>query len=267
MVRSIDLHTHVLPGVDDGPATLEGSLELARAAEAAGTAVLAATPHVNDSRFIEPAAIPAAVDELNGHLRAAGIGVDVVAGGEIALTRVPDLSDEELSGLGLGGGPWVLLESPFASMQEFESLVHAVVARDHAVLLAHPERCAAFQRDPARLTRLVRSGVRVQLTAGAVTGAFGSRVREFSLRLLREDLVHVIASDAHDALRRPPGVAAAVAAAEREIPGMGARGPWLTEEVPAAMLAAAPLPEPPPLAAPAGAGRWRRRLRTVARSR
>ncbi|MDP9385838.1 MAG: hypothetical protein M3P50_11520 [Actinomycetota bacterium] len=264
-MRSIDLHTHVLPAVDDGPATLEGSLELARAAEAAGTAVLAATPHVNDSRFIEPAAIPGAVDELNGHLHAAGIGVEVVAGGEIALPRVLDLSEAELAGLGLGGGPWVLLESPFAAVGAFEALILEVHARGHPVLLAHPERCAAFQRDPARLERLVESGVRLQVTAGALTGAFGSKVREFSLRLLRGGLVHVIASDAHDAIRRPPGIAAAIEAAERAIPGVAARGPWLTEAVPAAMLAGQPLPEPPPLVEQPRSGRWRRRLGAVGR--
>lgn len=259
-MRSVDLHSHVLPGVDDGPATLEGSLALARAAETAGTAVLAATPHINDDRFIEPAAVPGAVADLNRHLAAAGIGIEVVQGGEIALPRVLDLGDADLAALALGGGPFLLLESPLAAVAGgFEALIYDVLGRGHAVLLAHPERCPAFQRDPARLMRLVEAGVLVQLTAGALMGAFGSRVREFSLSLLSDDVVHVVASDAHDAVRRPPGVAAAVGAAERDVPGITARATWLTEDAPAAILAGAPLPEPPALGPRARVGRWRRR--------
>ena len=264
---SVDLHAHILPGVDDGPATLEGSLAMARAAVAAGTTVLVATPHVNDDRFIEPAAIPGAVDELGGHLRAAGIGLEVRAGGEIALSRVNDLGPDELQGLGLGGGPYLLLESPFAVVVgDFEQVIHRVLGSGHQVLLAHPERCAAFQREPARLTRLVAAGVLVQLTAGALTGAFGSRVRAFAVELLERDEVHVVASDAHDAVRRPPGLLAGLEAAERDVPGIGERARWLTEEVPAAIIAGDPIPSAPPLP-PRPTGSWRRRLAGARRPR
>jgi len=260
-VPAVDLHTHLLPGVDDGPRTLEGALDMARAAEAAGTAAMVATPHVNESHFIEPAAIPPAVDALRGHLRAAGIGLDVRAGGEISLPRAHDLLDRGLAGLGLAGGPYLLLESPFASVAgDFEPLIYAVLSRGHGVLLAHPERCPAFQREPARLRRLVEAGVLVQVTAGAFTGAFGSRVRAFALSLLHEDQAHVLASDAHDAVRRPPGLAQGMAAAELAVPGIGARARWLTEEVPVAIMTGSSLPEPPPLPVARGGGGWRRRL-------
>ena len=257
---SVDLHTHILPGVDDGPATLEGSLEMARAALAAGTAVLVATPHVNDHRFIEPAAIPGAVDVLGGHLREAGIALEVRAGAEIALPRVQDLAPEALGALGLGGGPYLLLESPFSVVSgDFEQVIYTVLARGHKVLLAHPERCPAFQREPARLTRLVGDGVLVQLTTGALTGAFGTRVRAFAVELLKRDQVHVLASDAHDAVRRPPGLLASLEAAEREVPGIGAREGWMTEEVPAAVIQGDSIPPAPPLPPPRGRS-WRRRL-------
>lgn len=261
---SVDLHAHILPGVDDGPATLEGSLEMARAAVAAGTTVLVATPHVNDNRFIAPAAIPGAVDELDRHLREAGIGLEVRAGGEIALPRVQDLGREELGGLGLGGGPYLLLESPFAVVTgDFEQVIHTVLARGHQVLLAHPERCPAFHREPARLTRLVEAGVLVQLTAGALTGAFGTRVRTFAVDLLERDEVHVLASDAHDAVRRPPGLLAGIEAAERHVPGIGARARWLTEDVPTAVIQGDSIPPAPPLP-PRRGGSWRRRLAAAA---
>jgi protein-tyrosine phosphatase len=245
-VPSIDLHAHILPGVDDGPADLEGSLALARAAVAAGTAELAATPHVNERRFIEPEAIGPAVRALAAELAGAGVPLRLHTGAEVSLLRIPDLTQEQLAGLALGGGNCVLLESPFgAPAASFEPLIREVLGRGHRVLLAHPERCQAFQREPA--------------------GTFGSRVRAFTLQLLRDGHAHVVASDAHDHLRRPPGVLPLIAAAEPELPGLARRATWLAETVPAALLADAPVPEPPPLPAPKGWRRARGRLGNRAR--
>jgi protein-tyrosine phosphatase len=249
-VRSIDLHAHVLPGVDDGPATMEDALALARAAVAEGTSQIVATPHVNEHDFIAPEDIPPAVAVLNQALAGDGIDLVVRSGAEIALPRLLDLEDDELPFLGLGGGPYLLLESPFAAVAgDFEPLVHDAFARGRLVVLAHPERCPTFQRHPDRLVGLVDAGVLVQVTAGALVGTYGSRVRDFALHLLREDLVHVVASDAHDAVRRPPGLRPALRAIERTVPGIADRAVWLTETVPAAILAGAAIPEPPPLRA------------------
>ncbi len=257
-MRAIDLHAHILPGVDDGPANLEGSFALARAAVDAGTGQIVATPHINEDHFIEPEDIPPAVAHLNQQLADASINIVVRAGGEIALPRLLDLQESELAGLGLGGGPYLLLESPFAlAAGQFEPLIYDVMSRGYRVLLAHPERSPTFQRAPERLWNLVEAGVLVQVTAGALTGAFGDRVRQFSFRLLREELVHVIASDAHDHIRRPPAITTAIRAAERAVPGIGERRAWLTEDVPAAILAGAPIPEAPRLP-PARSSAWKR---------
>ena len=265
-MRSIDLHSHILPGVDDGPAAIEGSLALARAAAAAGTATIVATPHVNEDRLIAPAHIPRAAAALDERIRAEGIELEVVPGGEIALRRLLDLTEEELASLGLGGGPYLLLESPFAGVaDDFEAVIEDVLARGHRVLLAHPERCPTFQRDPGRLAPLVEAGVLVQLTAGALTGDFGSRVRASALELLRAELVHVIASDAHNDGMRPPGILDAVAEIEADMPGIGERADWMCREVPAAILAGDPIPEPAPLPA-VRPGAWRR-LAVAARRR
>lgn len=251
---SIDLHSHILPGVDDGPRTLEGSLELARAAVEAGTAQIVATPHINEDHFISPLDVPPAVARLNARLNAERIDLVVHAGGEIAMPRLLDLEEEELDSLGLGGGPYLLVESPFGvAVGGFEPLLRDIQLRGHGVLLAHPERSPSFQRDPERLAKLVQAGVLVQITAGSITGSFGEDVRRFTLRLLREGLVHVIASDAHNHLQRPPGILEAA----REVPGMGTRAEWLTQDVPAAILAGQPIPEPEPLP-PAGRVGWRR---------
>ena len=140
---------------------------------------------------------------------------------------------------------------------DFEPMVLDLLGRGHRVLLAHPERCPAFQRDPARLERLVDAGVLVQITAGSMTGGFGSTVRRFTAALLREGLVHVVASDAHDAVKRPPGPAGRLrrrsSASCRASPSSAQ---WLTEQVPRAILDGTPLPERPPL--PKAAGLLRR---------
>jgi len=244
----IDLHSHILPGLDDGPATMDGSLELARAAVAAGTRTILATPHINDRASIEPARIAAGLEELRAALAAAEVPLEVLPGGEIAIWRLLDLDDETLRALALGGGPYLLVESPFSMvLGDFEPLVLDLQERGYRVLLAHPERCAAFQRDPPRLQRLVDAGALVQVTAGSMSGAFGSTVRRFTAAILREGLAHVVASDAHDHLRRPPGLLAGFDALEPDLPGLGAQAPWLTESVPRAILDGAPLPEQPPL--------------------
>jgi protein-tyrosine phosphatase len=249
----IDLHSHILPGLDDGPATMAGSLELARAAVGAGTRTILATPHINDDAAIDPARIAAGLEELRAALADADIPLEVLAGGEIAIWRLIDLDVDTLKALALGGGPYLLVESPFSPVVgDFEPMVLDLHARGHRVLLAHPERCPAFQRDPARLERLVGAGALVQITAGSMTGAFGSTVRRFTVSILREGLAHVVASDAHDNVRRPPGLHAGFPALERELPGLGGQERWLTELVPRAVLDGTPLPERPPLPKPSG---------------
>ena len=249
----IDLHTHVLPGIDDGPATVEESIELARAAQAEGATTLVATPHVtwdlpdNDARRIA-----AAVEALEAELHAAGVTMEIRTGGELAITRAHELGEAELRGLRLGGGEWLLVESPLSSVATgFDTALHSIAARGHRIVLAHPERSPLLQRDPELLRRLVDSGMLTSLTAGALLGRFGSTVKRFALWMLESDLVHNVASDAHDARRRPPGLREALAAADAELPGVAERAEWLTLSVPAAILDGDPIPEAPgPVPAP-----------------
>ena len=244
----IDLHSHILPGLDDGPGTLEESLELGRAAVAAGTETILATPHVNDFSDIGPDDVAAGLEVLRPALAEADIPLEVLPGGEIAIWKLVDLDATALRGLALGGGPYLLVESPFSPVAgEFEPMVLDLHLRGHRVLLAHPERCPAFQREPARLERLVEAGVLVQITAGSMTGAFGNTVRRFTAQLLREGIAHVVSSDAHDAVKRPPGLTAGFADPGRELAGLEAQREWMTELAPRAILEGAPLPQRPPL--------------------
>lgn len=255
----IDLHTHVLPGIDDGPETIEGSLALVRAAAASGTRVMVATPHVNWHHHNDAARIAKLTGELNERLGLEEIPVEILTGAEIAMTRVEEIQPQELERLGIGGGRWILLEPPFTPIVTgLDGVVTALQSAGHRVVLAHPERCPALHREPQMVESLVRSGVLTSVTAGSLVGRFGGEVRRFARRLVDQGLVHNVASDAHDAVKRPPGMAAELAEA-----GYGALADWLTRAVPAAILSGEEIPaHPNPPAAREGRPRgirWRRR--------
>ncbi len=250
----IDLHSHVLPGIDDGPHTIEDSLALARAAASAGTTVLVATPHVSWEYSNRAETIAAQVDELNRRLGSEGVALEVRGGAEIAMTRAADIEAKELSRLTLGGGGWLLVEPPFTLVASgLDLLIADLQQRGYGVVLAHPERCPALHRDRSMLERLVASGVLGSLTAGSLDGRFGAAVRRFSLELVADRLVHNVASDAHDNSNRPPTIAG-----ELERAGMAPLAPWLTQAVPAAILSGEEIPARPKVDVPAPRGRrWR----------
>lgn len=253
----IDLHCHILPGIDDGPETVEGAFELARAAVAVGTTRVVATPHVSSGfSYTTGLRIAEATLLLNRALQAEGIELRVSPGAEVSLDRAGELHDGELRRLRLGAGPWMLVECPFTGPAAgFEAALHTLAARGNRILLAHPERIQGFQDDRALVSRLVAQGMLCQLTAGALVGRFGGVVERFAHRLLQEGLAHVVASDAHDAVKRSPSVRA-----ELEQTGVSEEGVrFLTLEAPAAMLAGKPVPMPPTLLAKRRSGRRLRR--------
>lgn len=254
----IDLHCHILPGIDDGPPTLDDTLALARAAVAAGTRTIVATSHVSPRYPNDVASIAAGVLAVNAGLRAAGIALDVRAGGEIAIAALETITADELTALHLGGGPWLLIESPFALVIEgIPPVLATLQAAGHRIVLAHPERCPGFHRRPDLLAALVRDdGVLTSVTAGALVGRFGRDVERFALAMARAGLIHNVASDAHDCLRRPPEIADPLARA-----GLGAHRELLVDAMPRAILDGSDLPEFPDTLLSAG-GRKRRRWST-----
>ncbi len=251
----IDLHCHLLPGIDDGPPTVEAAVALARAAERAGTRTMVATPHVSWRYQNESTDRAALIERLQGSLQAAGVELEVRAGAEVAATRVAEIEPDAIARLTLGDGPWLLLEPPFTPMATgFDAIAYELMRQGHQIVIAHPERCAGLQREPEMLAGLVRSGALTSITAGSLVGRFGEPVRRFAMRLLEEGLVHNVASDAHDESQRPPGMAA-----EIERAGLGALREWLTELVPGAILSGDPIPARPDV--PVG-GHGRRGLLT-----
>jgi protein-tyrosine phosphatase len=252
----IDLHCHLLAGIDDGPSDIAGSIAMAQEHVRCGVRRVACTPHADWTTPNTPEQIAEGVDELRRALALADVKLDICAGAEVALTYALERSDEQLIGLRLGGSPWLLLEAPLGVGVGVEQAVGMVAMRGHRILLAHPERCPAFHREPAALRRLVESRtVLTQVTASAVDGAFGSKVRRFAEQMLDDGLVHVIASDAHDVDRRSPGLRESAVAAR-----VGSRLDWLVDHIPAAILAGDRIPAVPGPEAPGG-GRRRRWLR------
>jgi protein-tyrosine phosphatase len=234
----LDLHSHVLPGIDDGPQDVAGSVEILRAARADGIERIAATPHVRDDHPTTPERMESAVAGLN----ALGEEVEVLTGAELDLRRLRTLDDAALRRFGLGGNPrLLLLETPFACWPlDLRGLVFDLEMRGFAVVLAHPERNPEVQDRPELLRELVDAGVAVQLTAGSVDGRLGRRPAASAKELLDLGLAHLIASDAHAPTVRAIGMTAAAESLDDE-----ELARWLTHDVPAALLTGDTIPPRP----------------------
>jgi len=235
----IDLHTHILAGLDDGAATIEDSIGMARAALADGITTLAATPHVREDYPTTADEMERGVAALRAALAAEGLGLQLVPGGEIALDRLETLDDSELGRFALGGGRYLLLEFPYRGWPlRLETWTQELYGRGFDVILAHPERNA--DATPERLRRLVEQGVLIQVTSASIDGRLGRNARTAAFKLLELELAHLIGSDAHAPELRAVGMRAAADAL-----GDPALATWVTEEVPGAILAGGPVPTRP----------------------
>jgi protein-tyrosine phosphatase len=239
----IDLHSHILPGLDDGAATLDEALAMAEAAVEDGIRVIAATPHVRTDYPTSSLQMEQHVDSLRQALRDAGIPLELLPGGEIALDRLPQLDDEERRRFGLGGNPkCLLLEAPYFGWPlGIEETIFQLQLRGFTSVLAHPERNGDVQARPERLAPLVERGTLVQLTAASLDGRLGPSPRKTGLHLLELGLAHLLASDAHAPTLRQIGMSGAARAV-----GDATLVNWLTEDVPAAIIRGEQIPPRPP---------------------
>lgn len=238
----IDIHAHVLPGLDDGPETMDEAVDVLRSISSDGVRIVCATPHVRED-------YPTSVEQmLHGLARVheaaveAELAIDVRPGGEIALDQLSGLSLDDRAAFGLGGNPrLLLLEFPYYGWPLSLPLQCEQLLADGVVpVIAHPERSEDVQEAPDLLEAVVELGAVVQLTAASVDGRLGRRAAACARTLLELGLAHVIASDAHAPWLRGAGMAKAVAAV-----GQPELGRWLVEDVPAALLAGDPLPPRP----------------------
>jgi protein-tyrosine phosphatase len=264
----IDLHTHVLPGVDDGPDDIEGSLAILRVAAGEGVECMVATPHVREDYLEGPERIRPLVDEVQRAADAEGIGVAIVDGAEVAGSILLDFDDVTVTRCCLAGGPYILVESPYSRLPgHFAESVSDLQLKGYRPVLAHPERCRAFLSDRGVLEDLLENGVMTSVTAASMAGSFGSRVEELTAWLFAEGHVHNVASDCHDARNRPPGLRFGFERLDEHLPGLAEQAGWYTTDAPRAMLAGEELPGRPEPPRPRRSGLGRLRRAGGARSR
>jgi protein-tyrosine phosphatase len=238
----IDLHAHVLPGVDGGPAEMAGSIAIARESEANGVVAIAATPHVRDDYPTTPRQMAESVRQVRLAWADAGVRLRLLPGAEIAFEQLALLEPPELWAFGLGGSPnHVLVEAPlFGWPLDTTERLRALREAGFTAVLAHPERSVAVQTSAALAAELVGCGTLLQLTAGSLTGRFGPAAARTARELLAAELVHLVASDTHRAGDRGTVLERALASIrDRRLVE------WLTLEVPEAIIAGVPPPARP----------------------
>lgn len=212
----IDIHTHILPGIDDGVDTEEEAVAFARIAVADGVRTIVATPHYKDGFWPnERVSVLGEVDKLRTRLAADDVDISVLPGSEVHIC--PDLVDRIRDGRATtlaDNGKTLLLELSLAQYPvELENLVFQLKLAGIIPIFAHPERIKYFQDDFSRYEAVIRLGAYGQLTTLSVSGRFGETAQEVSEEMLEKGLAHVIASDSHDTRGRPPRLSDAVEAA------------------------------------------------------
>src|SRR5262245_39987674 len=204
----IDLHCHILPGIDDGATDLTVSIGMAKAFVADGVAVVACTPHILPGLYHNSGAqIRQATAQLQEVLEQERIPLQLVTGADNHI--VPDFVARLRSGhlLSLADTRYVLVEPPHhVAPPRLEDLFFNIAAAGSVPILTHPERLTWIGSHYEVVQRLVRAGVWMQITAGSLTGAFGRNARYWAERMLDEGCVHLLATDAHDVNRRPPNL-------------------------------------------------------------
>lgn len=229
----IDLHCHILPGVDDGALDVRDSAGLARQAAADGIEAICATPHIRHDHDVRIEEVESRVESLNRHLRGEEIPVEILAGGEVAETAVEGLGEEELARVALGAGRWILLEpAPGPLGDSLLRRVEHLAERGHGTLIAHPERHLSADMFE-RMAALVEAGALIQATADFF---LRDHMAKGMLALAEAGLIHVLSSDAHSSHGgRPAKLSAAferLAAVELLRPHLE----WMREGAPRAIV-------------------------------
>lgn len=261
----IDLHCHILPGIDDGPTSLDVSLAMARCAVDDGIAFIACTPHIYPGLYENTRpGIEQAVEDFRRELAQAGIPLQLGVGADTHL--VPGLLEGIRGGRvpTICGTRYLLLEPPHhVAPPRFTEEVFTLMAAGIVPVITHPERLSWIESHYDRICEAQHQGAWMQLTSGSLTGRFGRRPKYWAERMLDEGRVHLLATDSHHIDKRPPLLAEGREAAARRLGAEEARR--LVHDRPQAILADRPAAEVPP--PPAGAappvkterpGFWRR---------
>jgi protein-tyrosine phosphatase len=229
----IDLHCHILPGVDDGALDVRDSAGLARQAAADGIEAICATPHIRHDHDVRIEEVEERVESLNRHLRGEKIPVEVLPGGEVAETAVEGLDEGELTRVALGKGRWILLEpAPGPLGDSLLRRVEHLAEHGHRTLIAHPERHLSEDMFE-RMAALVEAGALIQATADFF---LREQMAKGMLALAEAGLIHVLSSDAHSSHGGRPAKLSAAFERLAEVDLLRPHVDWMREEAPRAIV-------------------------------
>lgn len=197
----IDIHCHILPGIDDGAKTIEDSIDMAKTAVADGINTIIATPHHQNGRYMnERSSIIERVQALNEELTKQKIPLTILPGQEPRIygELVQDYEKGEILTLN-DGNKYVFIEFSSSQVPKYaEQLLFDIQLQGLNPIIVHPERNAQIMEQPDILYNFVKKGTLTQVTASSVTGHFGKKIQKFSQQLIEANLTHFIASDAHN---------------------------------------------------------------------
>jgi len=200
----IDIHCHILPGIDDGPKMLEESIEMAKEAVKEGIETIIATPHHKNNQFNNlKSAIIKNVNDLNDVLKQENIPLTILPGQEVRIYGevLEDFNKKEI--LTLNHTKFLFIEFPSSSVPRYaERLLYDIQTEGIIPIIVHPERNKEFQEKPDLLYQLVNNGALTQVTASSIAGYFGKNIKKFSEQLIKHNLTHFVASDAHNVHNR-----------------------------------------------------------------
>lgn len=202
----IDIHCHILPQLDDGSASLEESVKMARQAEEQGVTDIIATPHVilDAGNAPSPETVLEKVQLLNDELKRENVSVKVHPGAEVLIDpNIPQFIDTNKVLTVVNSGKYVIIELPLGGMPSYvKSTVFELTTRGITPIIAHPERNRSIADDPNQLFDLILMGCLSQANAGSFLGIFGSSSKRTAEILLEHNMVHFIGSDAHNSTSR-----------------------------------------------------------------
>ncbi len=237
----IDLHCHILPGLDDGAADIGASVAMAGQAQADGIESVCATPHIRHDHRVRISELADRVAAVNRELERRGLAVEVLSGGEVAETALHELDASELRAVALGEGSWILLEpAPGPLTESVGEAVRELAVAGFGALIAHPER-HLDSRAPARLAELVSEGALVQATAAFFEHP---EAAPGMLELARRGLVHVLGSDSHSAAHGRPLRLSGAVERLREVEPVRSNLEWMVERAPRAIVRGEPVRAP-----------------------
>ncbi len=200
----IDIHCHILPGIDDGPSEISETIAMFRIAAADGITHIVATPHYRYGEAPTAADIEKRAAEVSERVAKEKIPVEVLWGADVHLTY------ELLEGLGrediptLNSSRYFLLEFPELLPPHTEDLIFEAKVKGYVPIITHPERNYSILSKPERIAQFREAGALIQITGRSMTGGFGSEIRHFCQTLLKKELIDFVASDGHSTERRPP---------------------------------------------------------------